>query len=262
MAATVNGTPTYPPTRASSSIELTSIASSISDAADFKNAIGARNIGAVRALVEKGANVNSRLPGKGTALQIALQVAEPQIECVRMLLEEGSDIYYTEDDVDNALVMAVIRGLDNVLDLMVDGGYVQDETDMAVMKRGFTILHVAACCRNERAIKRLLETPAVRMVNHRDHFGQTPLHHATKTYSKAMNWLGTITNSIPSWRVSPAFGGDGEPEGNIARLLVASGARGDVPDNDNRTALEQSFESFEGYNVAKILFPASVHSSQ
>lgn len=257
MAASVNGTPGDPPTETSNPTNPTSITSSISDFTALKDAIQQGNIEAVQALVEKGVDVNSWLPGEGTVLQIALKVAEPQIECVRMLLDNGANIYSTGGTHRNALTIAVDNGLHNVLDLMVQGRYVQNEASLPSDQRlenDMTILHVAVCCRNRWALKHLLNSPALEMIDHQDTWGRTPLHYATQTHSEALQWVqlgvGVDAKGYPT---------PGSTECDIAQLLVDKGARADISDVwGGSTALQNAFENFTTYDVAKIVFPATL----
>ncbi|KAI8665378.1 hypothetical protein NCS56_00973500 [Fusarium sp. Ph1] len=216
MVASVHGTPGDPPTETSKLANPTSITPGISDFAALKDAIQQVNIEAVRALAEKGADVNSWLPGEGTVLQIALGVAEPRIECVRMLLDNGANIY-KGDTFGNALTRAVDDGLDDVLDLMVQGGYVRNEAELPPDQRlenDMTILHVAVCCRNRRALKRLLESPAKEMIDHQDTWRRTPLHYATQTYSEALHWVQVSVDVNAKWYPTP-----GSTECEIAQVL-------------------------------------------
>ncbi|KAI8663753.1 hypothetical protein NCS57_00977500 [Fusarium keratoplasticum] len=257
MVASVSGTPRDPPTETFNPANPTSITPGISDFAAFKDAIQQGNIEAVRALVEKGADVNSWLPGEGTVLQIALEVAEPQIECIRMLLDNGANIYNKGDTFGNALTRAVDNGLDDVLDLMVQGGYVRNEAELPPDQRlenDMTILHVAVCCRNRRALKRLLESPAKEMTDHQDTWRRTPLHYATQTYSEALHWAQVSVDVNAKWYPTP-----GSTECEIAQVLVDNGARGDIPDVwGGSTALQNAFQNFTTYDVANIVFPATL----
>ncbi|WAO92072.1 Hypothetical protein NCS54_00956500 [Fusarium falciforme] len=257
MVASVNGTPRDPPTETSNPANPTSITPGIPDFASLKSAIQQGNIEVVRALVEKGADVNSWLPGKGTVLQIALEVAEPQIECIRMLLDNGANIYSKGDTFGNALTRAVDKDLDDVLDLMVQGGYVRNEAELPPDQRlgdDMTILHVAVCCRNRRALKRLLESPAKEMIDHQDSWRRTPLHYATKTYREALDWVQACVDINPKGHSTP-----GSTECEIAQVLVDNGARADISDAlGSFTALQNSFRNFTTYDLAKIVFPAAL----
>ncbi|KAL2679099.1 hypothetical protein Neosp_009859 [[Neocosmospora] mangrovei] len=213
MVDSMIDTPGDPPTETSNPANPTTITPGASDFTAFKDAIQQGNIEAVRTLIEKGADVNSWLQGEGTVLQIALKVAEPQIECVRMLLDNGANIYSKGGTYGNALIRAVDNGLGDVLDLMVQGGCVQNEAELPPDQRlhnDLTILHVAVCYRNGRALKRLLESPAKEMINHQDIWGRTPLHYAAQTHgtpSRDARWE-LHRSSIPTKSEFEAFKND------------------------------------------------------
>ncbi|RSL63412.1 hypothetical protein CEP54_005250 [Fusarium duplospermum] len=147
MTANVNGVKVDPPTEASNPTNSTSTPPGIPNTSDLTNAIKKGNIDAVQALIERGADVNGQLPWERTVLQAALQLDKPQIDCVKILLENGANIYDTGNGFPNALVLAVVRRLDNVFDLMMDGGYIQNKAELPANHRFHlhpTILHVAA----------------------------------------------------------------------------------------------------------------------
>ncbi|RSL55155.1 hypothetical protein CEP53_007211 [Fusarium sp. AF-6] len=251
MISTVNGIQVEPPTEASSPANSISIPPDVPNAIALKNAIIQGNIGAVEALIESGVDVNSEFPGEGTALQIALQVKQPQTECVDLLLDHGADIYKKGGNDQNALVIAVVEELNDVLDLMVQGGYVRNEADLPEDQRlvfDLTILHIAVCCWNQQALKRLLESPARGMINYQGLHGQTPLHFTTKTDQEAVGILALVMHD--RWEVPPIRAMDCDEvhchevrKCEIAQLLVDNGARGDIRDRKGSTALMKCFGS-------------------
>ncbi|KAM0424565.1 hypothetical protein ACHAPT_010282 [Fusarium lateritium] len=233
-----------------------------SDAIDFEKAIEQGNIEAVTAHIDNGADVNRPFPSANTPLQTALKVAEPRTECIKLLLHNDANVYDIGVGPYRApLVMAVVGGLDDALDLMVDWGCVENERgprqDLG-LRGDLTILHVAVCCRNRRALERLLESPAKEMVNRQDARDRTPLHFATKTYHEAFDILRWAMVSPCERPPTPAMADGKEHEYEIAQLLVNHGARADIPDDSGRTAMQNSLSSFKTDKVAKILFEASI----
>ncbi|EEU43786.1 uncharacterized protein NECHADRAFT_82932 [Fusarium vanettenii 77-13-4] len=256
MVALVIDTPGDPPTETSNPANPTSITPDPSDFAAFKNAIQQGDIEAVRGLIDKGVDVNSWLPREGTVLQIALKVAEPRIECVRMLLDNGASIYSRGGTHQNALAIAVGNDLDDVMDLMVQGGYVRNEAELPPDQRldsDMTILHVAVSYRNGRTLKRLLESPAKEMIDHQNIWGRTPLHYATQTYHNPFDWARRRFGINAKGCSTPK-----STECEISQLLVDNGARADISDILGFTALRNSFENFDTYDVAQIVFPAAL----
>ncbi|UPK93037.1 hypothetical protein LCI18_003972 [Fusarium solani-melongenae] len=173
-----------------------------------------------------------------------------------MLLDNGANIYGRGNTSVNALTNVVDNGLDDVLDLMVEGGYVRNEAELPPdqrLRNGMTILHIAVCCRIPWALKRLLESPAKEMIDHQDIQGRTPLHYAAQTYSQALRWVPHSVAVNAKRYPTP-----GSTECEIAQVLVDNGARGDIPDIWGGSTLQNAFQSFTTYDVAKIVFPATL----
>ena len=96
-----------------------------------------RHTGIVRALVEKGADVQARTAGGFTALAIAAREDEPELAA--LLLDAGADVNATAPGGATPLVVATVRGHTRLATFLLEQG-----ADPNAGEAGYTPLHWAA----------------------------------------------------------------------------------------------------------------------
>lgn len=83
-------------------------------------AVNKNNIGAVTALIGKGADINLAGLNKNTPLIIAVQ--NQNIDIIKLLIEKGADINLPGADADTPLISAVQNGYTDIISLLIDRG--------------------------------------------------------------------------------------------------------------------------------------------
>jgi hypothetical protein len=159
----------------------------------------------VRRLLAQGTSVNVR-DGRGrTALLAATQ--RNQFEIARLLINEGADVNARDFAQDTPFLVAGAEGRTEILRLIL-----RAEPDLKSVNRfGGTALIPACHYGHVEAVKLLLSTAIDK--DHVNNLGWTALMEAVVL-------------------------GDGGPKHTeIVRLLVAAGAKADIPDRDGVTAL-------------------------
>ncbi|NXP27900.1 RN5A ribonuclease, partial [Scytalopus superciliaris] len=116
-------------------------------ACELSVAVKNRNRELVLELLEKGADVNSKIKGGWTPLHIAVQSGEEDL--VRLLLEKGACLHTRKDNGGTAFTEAGIRGNVNILQLLLDHGLDINDPD----SNGFTAFMEAAWYGKEEALK-------------------------------------------------------------------------------------------------------------
>ena len=146
----------------------------IPNVTSLHDAVDQRNVARINALLEAGADVNSRDVVGHTALHGAAIAG--YVAVLNALLDAGADVN-AQNEVDlSPLHYAAVEHVDAVRALLEAGADVnaRDILDMSP-------LHWAADNANTGAVRILLEAGAD--VNARDSSGQTPLHEALTGYS-------------------------------------------------------------------------------
>ncbi|KAJ7416232.1 ribonuclease L [Willisornis vidua] len=116
-------------------------------ASELNAAVKNRNRELVLELLDKGADVNSKVVGGWTPLQTAVQSGEEDL--VRLLLEKGACLHARKDNGGTAFTEAGIMGNVNILKLLLDHGSNVNDPD----SNGFTAFMEAAWYGREEALK-------------------------------------------------------------------------------------------------------------
>ncbi|CAG8063528.1 unnamed protein product [Penicillium nalgiovense] len=172
-------------------------------------------LGRLRIMLERGADVNAKDPAGYTALELAAFQGSKQV--MQILLEYGADVNLRGSLNCPPLYHAIEQGSETVVPLLIEYG-----ADVNAVTYGVTPLMLAAKIGNLSINLCLLEAKAD--VNARDCFGQTALH------------LAVLNGRT-----------------QVARMLLDAGAASDVPDDQGRTAFMLAADNM-GENAAALLF--------
>ncbi|KAJ5154427.1 uncharacterized protein N7500_009866 [Penicillium coprophilum] len=172
-------------------------------------------IGRLRIMLERGADVNAKDPAGYTALELAAFQGSKQV--IQLLLEYGANVNLRGSLNGPPLYHAIEQGSEAVVPLLIEYG-----ADVNAETYGVTPLMLAAKLGNLSINLCLLEAKAD--VNARDSFGQTALHLA-------------ILNGRTQ----------------VARMLLDAGAASDIPDDHGETAFMLAVDKM-GENQATLLF--------
>ncbi|NXU92816.1 RN5A ribonuclease, partial [Xiphorhynchus elegans] len=123
-------------------------------ASELNAAVKNRKRELVLELLEKGADVNSKVVGGWTPLHTAVQSGEEDL--VRLLLEKGACLHARKDNGGTAFTEAGIMGNVNILQLLLDRGSDINDPD----SNGFTAFMEAAWYGKEEALKFLYDKGA------------------------------------------------------------------------------------------------------
>lgn len=88
--------------------------------AEWKAAVKAGNARALRALLDAGADINTRDDHGQTALMNAAR--DGHTEMVRLLIERGAELDHTAKYNLSAIMLAVINGRDAIVGILADAG--------------------------------------------------------------------------------------------------------------------------------------------
>ncbi|NWI60565.1 RN5A ribonuclease, partial [Calyptomena viridis] len=116
-------------------------------ASELNAAVKNRNKELVLELLEKGADVNSKIASGWTPLQSAVRTGE--VELVLLLLDKGASLHARKDNGGTAFTEAGIVGNVNILELLLDRGSNIDDHDI----NGFTAFMEAAWYGKVEALK-------------------------------------------------------------------------------------------------------------
>lgn len=128
-----------------------------------------------QALIEAGADVNSRDAHGRTPLHIAAIAYGPKAQIIRLLLAKGADPNARDDEGASPLDDAVWRGLLGRVALLLDGGAKLNSPES---KTGATPLNEAAFKGHIEVVKLLLARKADETI--RDHAGFSPIENAIR----------------------------------------------------------------------------------
>ena len=178
----------------------------------------------IKFLIDRGADVNRKVPIIGSPLGYASGIA--QFDVVRLLIEAGADLHSLDIVGHSALHIAIcipeagIQLFDNLVDLGAD--------PLQLDRRGCNGLHYAARANNVCVLRKILESgPDINAV---DIFGWTPLHWA------ASSTLGSI---------------------QVIKALLDGGCNKDMKDKVGRTALDIATKLGNTKSVAILSYPAN-----
>ncbi|MHC8733017.1 ankyrin repeat domain-containing protein [Arenicellales bacterium IMCC56312] len=204
-------------------------------------AVKARDIEILSDLLDAGyLDVNSKTESGKTALMVAAQAASDSL-CVD-LVALGADVGAKNKNGGTPLMHASVGGSLDIVNLLLRKGAEVNER----ASNGWSALMLASAKGFSQIVKRLIEVNGE--PNIRDVFGWTPLMHAVEQNRKNVIELlvsssnGEIDNrnidGVTALHRAAALGYI-----EIVRILLAGGARADLPDQTGRTAVDYALES-------------------
>lgn len=138
--------------------------------ADLAAALAKRDVGAIAQAIERGADVNAKLPDGRTALMVAAGAGDAGL--VRRLLAAGAEVNAVNGRGGTALMYAAVHGDPPTIAALLARGAAVD----ARASNGWTALMIAAASGYAELAARLIEAGAD--VNVADIYGWTPLMRA------------------------------------------------------------------------------------
>lgn len=139
---------------------------------DLLNAADGGRVTAIRALIDKGVDVNGKSKSGWTALMAS--VAKGELRTARLLVDKGADVNIQNNQGQTPLILASHWGYVQMMELLIEHG-----ADMNVqMKNGWTALMIAVQMKRVEAVKFLLRSGAD--VNLKSADGMTALGVAEK----------------------------------------------------------------------------------
>ncbi|XP_064576180.1 2-5A-dependent ribonuclease [Zonotrichia leucophrys gambelii] len=197
---------------------------------ELNNAVCSKNKAAVLELLERGADVNSKVGSGWTPLQSAVSIGE--VELVRLLLDRGASVHARKDNGGTAFTEAGIAGNVEVLELLLERGSDIHEQDI----NGFTAFMEAAWYGREEALRFLYSRGA--KVN----LGREPSQEKVKLHK------GGATALMDACR---------ERHFSAVKILVQEmGADVNIRDNRDRNALIHALK--EGSDKRKDVSPVPI----
>lgn len=204
-------------------------------------AVKARDVEMLSDLLDAGyLGVNSITESGKTALMVAAQAASNSL-CTD-LVSLGADVGAKNKNGGTPLMHASVGGSLDIVNLLLREG--ADVNERA--GNGWSALMLASAKGFSRIVKRLIQVKGE--PNIRDVFGWTPLMHAVEQNRKDVIELlvsspnGEIDNrnidGVTALHRAAALGYI-----EIVRILLAVGARADLPDQTGRTAVDYAMES-------------------
>lgn len=204
-------------------------------------AVKSRDITMLSDLLDAGyLDVNSKTESGKTALMVAAQAASDSL-CVD-LVALGADVGAKNKNGGTPLMHASVGGSLDIVNLLLRKGAEVNER----ASNGWSALMLASAKGFSQIVKRLIEVNGE--PNIQDVFGWTPLMHAVEQNRKNVIELlvsssnGEIDNrnidGVTALHRAAALGYI-----EIVRILLAGGARADLPDQTGRTAVDYALES-------------------
>lgn len=177
----------------------------------------------VRRLLDEGAAVDARGPGRQTALLAAVEADD--VEIARLLLDRGADINAQADNFDTPWMQAGALGRADILELMLGR-----EPDFSIRNRFGGNALIPACERGHVEAVRVLLRSAID-VNHVNNLG----------------WTCLLEIVI--------LGDGGVDHQQVARLVLAAGADPNIADRDGLTPAAHARERGQT-DIERILISA------
>ncbi|XP_044158313.1 CARD- and ANK-domain containing inflammasome adapter protein-like [Bufo gargarizans] len=204
-----------------------------------------------QALIEKGAQVSDRTPNLNTALHLSVQAGD--VSTTNLLLRKGINVNITGPGEQTPLHVAAYHNRPDLSDILLAAG----ANVNAVTKESVTPLHLASQRNNVDVARNLIEHKA--NVNAKDKHSKTPLHMATEGGGLPLVQLLLNSKADPNVpdkeKKTPlhlaAIGGNSE----VVSALLNSGARCGVKDMDGCTPIHYAIIS-GNVDVVKSLLTA------
>lgn len=186
-----------------------------------------------QALIEKGARVDDRTPNLNTALHLSVQGGE--VATIKLLLRKGINVNIAGAGDQTPLHMAAYHNRPDLSDILLSAG----ATVNAVTKESVTPLHLASQRNNVDVAQNLIEHKA--NVNAKDKQSRTPLHMAAQGGGLALVQLLLNNKADPSVpdkdKKTPLHIAAAEGNSEVVAALLNSQARYGAKDMDGCTPI-------------------------
>jgi cytohesin len=200
---------------------------------------GARSGGAVKELLKKGAEVNTRDNHDRTPLHLAANFDRKDV--AEALIQAGADIDAKDKDGQTPLHWAVDRGNKEIAELLLDMGASKDVKN----NNSFTPLHEATLLYGKKEIAELLISRGAD-VNAPDKDGQTPLHmsiYCSKEVAKLLIKAGAEVNIQDSKGNTPTHYAAKMNKIEITEELINAGANLHIINNLGKEPIKMAIGS-------------------
>ncbi|XP_066453854.1 CARD- and ANK-domain containing inflammasome adapter protein-like [Eleutherodactylus coqui] len=188
---------------------------------------------AAQALIEKGAHIDDRTPNLNTALHLSVQGGD--VPTLKLLLQKGINVDITGPGHQTPLHMAAYHNRPDLSDILLSAG----ANVNAVSKESLTPLHLASQRNNVDVAQNLIEHKA--NVNAKDKHSKTPLHLAVEGGGLALVQLLLNNKADPNVadkdKKTPLHIAAEEGKSEVVAALLSSQARYGVKDMDGCTPI-------------------------
>ncbi len=194
--------------------------------------VKAGNIEELRQHIDQGASLSERDKTGMTPLHLALSLKKSEIAIE--LIRRGADINARIPDGSTPLIMAVDKGLNAVVDLLLER---KASTDL--LASGTNPLFGAVRANNRELFERLVLAGA--QTDRRNGNGESPLYVASEmghlTLVQRLLELGADINAALPDRRTPIYAAIAQEKKDVAELLYAGGAAINAADGETGTFL-------------------------
>ena len=196
------------------------------------DAIRDKDMQALQAFIQSGANVNAKNYNGKTPLHLAVLY---QPEAVQPLIAAGADVNAKSENGSTPLYAAVVGGKSEAIQLLIDAG-----ADVnAKNENGSTPLYAAIFDGKSEAIQLLIDAGAD--VNARGNYGQLPLNVAIRYHPQAIPTLikaGADVNAKDSNEITPLYEAVVGGKSEVIQLLIDAGADVQAKNHNGQTFLD------------------------